>query len=151
MYSLHWVKMVQIRSFFWSVFSCIQSEHRKIRTRKNSVFGHFSRSVQVSKILSEVIIILYSTSKQKTKTSPLLLCSLYIQIRDKNEILEFSSKYGHKSKYLQVLILELKYWMVINFHIKKTTYISQNVLNKERIICIIKNMHCITSLVLLLT
>ena len=50
------MESVQIRSFFWSVFSCIwteiygvnlriQSEYRKIRTRKNSVFGHFSRSV----------------------------------------------------------------------------------------------------------
>ena len=33
------------RSFFWSVFSFIRTEYRKIRTRKNSVFGHFSRSV----------------------------------------------------------------------------------------------------------
>ena len=40
----HCVKSVQIRSYFWSVFSCIQSEHRKIRTRNNSVFGHFSRT-----------------------------------------------------------------------------------------------------------
>ena len=39
------VKSVQIRSFFWSVFSCIQSEYRKIPTRKNCVFGLFSRSV----------------------------------------------------------------------------------------------------------
>ena len=31
------IKSVQIRSFFWS-------EYSKIRTRKNSVFGHFSRS-----------------------------------------------------------------------------------------------------------
>ena len=29
-------------SFFWPVFSCIQSKYRKIRTRKNSVFGDFS-------------------------------------------------------------------------------------------------------------
>ena len=28
-----------------TLFSCIQSEYRKIRTRNNSVFGHFSRSV----------------------------------------------------------------------------------------------------------
>ena len=47
------VKSVQIRSFFWSVFSCrvslrIQSEYGKIRTRKNSVFEHFSRSVECS-------------------------------------------------------------------------------------------------------
>ena len=52
----HCVKSVQIRIYFWSVFSCIwteygeiwslriQSEYRKIWTRNNSVFGHFSRS-----------------------------------------------------------------------------------------------------------
>ena len=33
----HWVKSVQIRCFFCS-------ECGKIRTRKNSIFGHFSRS-----------------------------------------------------------------------------------------------------------
>ena len=31
---------------YFPVFSCIQSEYRKIRTRNNSVFGHFSRSVR---------------------------------------------------------------------------------------------------------
>ena len=41
---IHCVKSVQIRSFFWSVFSCIRTEYGKIRTRKNSVFGHFLRS-----------------------------------------------------------------------------------------------------------
>ena len=53
----HCVKIVWKRSYFWSVFSYIwteygdsrsnlriQSEYRKIRTRNNSVFGHFSRS-----------------------------------------------------------------------------------------------------------
>ena len=54
-FSMH-VKIAQIRSFFWSVFSRtwaeyeyvnlrIQPEHVKIRTTKNSVLGHFSRSV----------------------------------------------------------------------------------------------------------
>ena len=38
----HCVKSVQIWSFFWSIFSCIWTEYRKI---KNSVFGDFSRSV----------------------------------------------------------------------------------------------------------
>ena len=52
--NLHCVKSVQIRRFFWSVFShiwseygeirSIQSECGKIRTRKTSVFGHLSRS-----------------------------------------------------------------------------------------------------------
>ena len=60
----HCVKSVQTRSYFWSIFSCIGTEYRKIRTRKtpnlrirseyrkmwtrnNSVFGHFSRSMVV--------------------------------------------------------------------------------------------------------
>ena len=38
------MKSVQIQSYFWSVFSCIRTEYRKIRTRNNSVFEHFSRS-----------------------------------------------------------------------------------------------------------
>ena len=36
---LHYVKSVQIRRYLWS-------EYRKIRTRNNSVLGHFSRSVK---------------------------------------------------------------------------------------------------------
>ena len=40
----HCMKSVQIRSFVWSVFSGIQSECGKIRTKKNSVFGQFFRS-----------------------------------------------------------------------------------------------------------
>ena len=56
-FNVHCVKSVQIRSFFWSLFSCIrteygellvnlriESEYKKMRTRNNSAFGHFSRS-----------------------------------------------------------------------------------------------------------
>ena len=50
------MKNVQIRSYFWSVLSCIQSKYRKIRTRNNSVFGHFSRSVEVSSSASYFLI-----------------------------------------------------------------------------------------------
>ena len=50
--NIHCVKSVEIQSFFWSVFSHIRTEYGeilqskcgKIRTRKNSIFGHFSRS-----------------------------------------------------------------------------------------------------------
>ena len=50
--NIHCVKSVQIQSFFWSVFSHIRTEYGeilqskcgKIQTRKNSIFGHFSRS-----------------------------------------------------------------------------------------------------------
>ena len=40
----HCVESVPIRSFFWSVSSCIQSEFRKIQARKKSGYGHFSGS-----------------------------------------------------------------------------------------------------------
>ena len=46
----HCVKSVPMRSFFWSVFSYIWTKYRKIRTRKNSVFGHFSR-IEYSQVL----------------------------------------------------------------------------------------------------
>ena len=42
------MKSIQIRSYFWRVFSCIQSEFSKIWTRNNSVLGHFSRSGKLS-------------------------------------------------------------------------------------------------------
>ena len=59
--NIHCVKSVQIRSFFWSVFSRIQTEYGEIlrsffwsvfspiRTEYGEilVFGHFSRSVQI--------------------------------------------------------------------------------------------------------
>ena len=47
---VHCVKSVKIPSFFWAVVNLrIQSEYRKIRSRKNSVSGHFSRSGSLSK------------------------------------------------------------------------------------------------------
>ena len=55
----HYMKSFQIRSSFWSVFSCIWTEYRKIRTRKNPVFGHFSRSDTFNGNLIWCCIIIY--------------------------------------------------------------------------------------------
>ena len=41
---MHCKKSIQIRTFYWSIFYRIRTECGKIRTRKNSVFGHFSCS-----------------------------------------------------------------------------------------------------------
>ena len=56
--SIHFLKCVQIRSYFWSVFSCIRTEcgdlrskSRKIRIRNNSAIGHFSCSDSYSRFL----------------------------------------------------------------------------------------------------
>ena len=75
-YLLHCVKSVQMRSFFWSYFPAfglnterygvslrIQSKCGKIRTRKNSVFRHFSRSVEI--ILTEAYSKRYETSQME--------------------------------------------------------------------------------------
>ena len=48
----HCMKSVQIRIYFWSVFPYIQSEYSKIRTRNNSVFGHFLRGVSYKRSCS---------------------------------------------------------------------------------------------------
>ena len=57
----HCLENVQIRSFFWSLFSPTAG---KIRTRKNSVFGRFSRSASVivptNKILWSKQVCLFS-------------------------------------------------------------------------------------------
>ena len=58
--SLHCVKSVHIRIFFWSIFSSIRIEYRKIRTRENSVFGHFSRSVV---LCSSLVLLTSKVSK----------------------------------------------------------------------------------------
>ena len=53
----HCVKIVKIQSFFWSAFSCIRTEWREIRTRKNSVFG-----------IEEITITNINTFLKKLKT-----------------------------------------------------------------------------------
>ena len=47
------MKSVQIWSFFWFVCSSIRTEYIKMRTRKNSVFIHTSRSVHFSQIVEQ--------------------------------------------------------------------------------------------------
>ena len=67
-HQLHCVKSVRIRSFFWSVFSCIQTEYRKIRTRKNSVFRYFSPSAIFTKKVHRCLTAeVYSEPNQPSK------------------------------------------------------------------------------------
>ena len=53
---------VQIRSFFWSVFSYIQSECREIRSKKNSGFGYFSSQYILKKSMMVILILIISIS-----------------------------------------------------------------------------------------
>ena len=79
---IRFVKSVQTRIFFWSVFflysdwiQSIQSEYRKIRTRKNSVFGHFSRS----DLLANFIALIYKLYEFNLKI--MVLSSIKMMLR----------------------------------------------------------------------
>ena len=80
-FKTHCVERVQISSFsspyfpLFSVFSvslfafsCIQSKYRKIRSRKNSIIGHFSCSDQVKKS---------SKIEQNQKTFSICFCATF--------------------------------------------------------------------------
>ena len=56
---IHCVKCVQIRSYFWSVFFCVRTEYRKIRTRNNSVFGLISRSDKFDQMIKNSALFLF--------------------------------------------------------------------------------------------
>ena len=68
------MKNVQIRSCFWSAFSCFWTEYKKIRTRKNSTFGHFSRSVLINWFLMKNAIL--KTEKSSNQAENKQICPL---------------------------------------------------------------------------
>ena len=68
------VKNVQIRSCFWYAFSCFRTEYKKIRTRRNSAFGHFSRSVLINWFLMKNAIL--KTEKSSNQAENKQICPL---------------------------------------------------------------------------
>ena len=70
----HCMKSIQTRSFFWSVFSRIHPEYAKIRTRKKSVFGHFSLSARETENSFEEIKVI--------KNGLLMLKQLHLYIQE---------------------------------------------------------------------
>ena len=91
---MYCVKSVQIRSLFWSVFFCIRTEYRKIRTRENSVFGYFSRSDVSSVHISSLLIYLRMFScRVQQRWSPIkLITPLKITIQ-RHQITSFCTTY----------------------------------------------------------
>ena len=106
------MKCVQIRSFFWSVFSRIRTEFgeilhislysvriREIRTRKNSVFEHFSRSESYNlRVLSQG----YSH-----KFQGFCLCKNH-KLFSTNTMIQFLAI--HKSSLRAFWFFQRKYW-----------------------------------------
>ena len=62
------MESAQIRSYFWS-------EYRKTRTRNNSVFGHFSRSVKSSRTAENLDV--SSAKNLRLQSNPLSKSFIY--------------------------------------------------------------------------
>ena len=89
----HCVKCVQIRSFFWSVFSRVRTEYVEIRSmssysvrmrensnQKSSIFGHFSRNGEPLEYLAsqKVSLIIAKKGGVNTKSDRLEDCNTNI-------------------------------------------------------------------------
>ena len=86
----HCVKRVQIRSFFQSVFSRIQSKYRIIRTRKNSVFGVFSCSgmlEDMSRVFRKILHKYNKLDQRCIKIYLFVLLNLFSQIKVPEKLL----------------------------------------------------------------
>ena len=103
----------------YSVSLRIQFEVEKIRTRKNSVFGHFSRSARASKLTTRTAFLeVLSTYSRDTVTStiflfftfvPVILPLKYCTVNSQN----FSFKYCFPWHYLNYLIIPFLKWTLI--------------------------------------
>ena len=110
--------------FFWSVFSFIRTEYRKTRTRKNSVFGHFSGSgndlkdVTNQSLNRAKVILQYWTPLKETrnlfKIWPLGFEEKWVNKLSRNLSSFFSSWIFLKSLELQlsVPVKEMCLWLV---------------------------------------
>ena len=95
------MKTVQIRSFFWSVFCCAQCQYRKVRTRNNSVFRHFSRIV----MLFILKFLIFRINEQTLKIFTLNLIHVHVITDEANrsEIIDCKSVdvHGEAISFLQ--------------------------------------------------
>ena len=124
--TLHYVKSVPIRSFFWSVFSRIRTEYGEIRSispysvqmrentdQKNSVFGHFSRIVNngrssyvyknlktITCDLTEVIRSNNQKSCQRSKSSSYtpIIVNYKLLTNFKNQVNSFNSVFSKQGQ-----------------------------------------------------
>ena len=63
------MKSFQKQSFFWSLFSHVRTEYEKMRTRKNSAFGHFSHSVTETQIKDFIFVKIFWSKSSRSKCS----------------------------------------------------------------------------------
>ena len=63
----HCVKNVQIRSFFWSVFSCIPTEYGDLRS-KSTLWALFTQRTVLSKMTIPILLYLSWNIRQFSKT-----------------------------------------------------------------------------------
>ena len=128
------LKSVQIRSFLWSVFSSIQSKYRKIRTSKNSAFGHFSHSVYWW--LPKIFYSLKSYHKLRTSEGIWTNTESYSKLN-----------YGRKWKYL--IGIKKEWWSFNNFKLVKIKPPPFGIRTKKCLIVLIIFSNIATSAILI--
>ena len=82
------MKSLPLWCFFWSVFSCTQTEYRKVRTRKKSVFGQFSRSDGPAKVRSPRLFTKNRQEYCSRKLPNFRILQLYSAVRYKHTAME---------------------------------------------------------------
>ena len=98
---IHCAKNVQIRSFFWSVFSHIQTGYGKTRTRKNSIFGQFLLSDYINDLL--LFLHIYSSNLNKNVGNGL-------SFQDQGHVLLLVCYFIYINEYCQDLTRPRKYY-----------------------------------------
>ena len=124
----HYVKSAQIRRFFLSVFSRIRTKYGKIRTRKNSVFGHFSHIVSD---LKEFLILI------KTFQSSILVYMLNLNFSFRyiyvfKYLLEFSQSFKSIHVFTSYRILTTPFYLFTTFgYVKRISKTLNNLKKNE--------------------
>ena len=90
------VKIVQIRSFFWSVFSCIQSEYGDL-LRKSPYLARIQEYMDQKKlrILDTFYAVFFHATKGDSETLRCLQCAVFIFRRQKQR-LEIITGYNNR-------------------------------------------------------
>ena len=122
--------MFKYRVFFWSVFPSILSKYRKIRTSKNSVFGHFSHGVYWW--LPKIFYNLKSYHKLRTSVGIWKNTESYSKLN-----------YGRKWEYL--IGIKKEWWSFNNFKLVKIRSPPFRIRTKKCLIVLIITSNIATS------
>ena len=123
------METVQIRSFFSSVFSYIRTEYRKIRTRKHSLFRHFSHSVNFRLFSNVLNVFTMNQSQALDDISLRLTYNLLLLFRSFKMYLQFCMVVIFQP--FLIRLPDVRTLTVLNQHLKKVCANAKQVLTSS--------------------